>query len=93
MYVIQATDQFLRQARKFFKKHPDLKERFAKLVTELSDDPFQPALQLHPLTGKLDGLWALSLTYKYRVTLTLMITEKEIVLLDVGSHDELYRKK
>ena len=93
MYVIQATDQFLRQARKFFKKHPDLKERFVKLVTDLSRDPFQPVLQLHPLTGKLEGLWAISLTYKYRITLTLMITEKKIMLLDVGSHDELYGKK
>ncbi|MCX5807228.1 MAG: type II toxin-antitoxin system mRNA interferase toxin, RelE/StbE family [Proteobacteria bacterium] len=93
MYVIQATDQFLRQAGKFFKKHPDLKGRFTKLVTDLSEDPFQPALQLHPLTGKLEGLWAASLTYKYRITLTLMITEKEIIFLDVGSHDELYGKK
>jgi hypothetical protein len=31
------------------------------------------------------------LTYSYRVTLTLLITEQEIVLLDIGSHDEVYR--
>ncbi len=48
MYIIQATDQFLRQARKFFKKHQDLKVRFEKLVTELAKDPFKPALELHP---------------------------------------------
>ena len=93
MYVIQTTDQFLRQAKKFFKKHPDLKIRFGKLVTALSSDPFQPALELHPLSGKLEGIWAASLTYKYRVTLTLMITEKEIILLDIGTHDEVYNKK
>jgi addiction module RelE/StbE family toxin len=93
MYVIQATDQFLRQAKKFFKKHQDLKTRFGKLVTALSKDPFQPALELHPLSGKLEGIWAASLTYKYRVTLTLMITEKEIILLDMGTHDEAYNKK
>ncbi len=93
MYAIQATDQFLRQARKFFKKHLDIKEHFVKLISGLSEDPFLPTLQLHPLTGKLEGLWAVSLTYKYRITLTLMITEKEIILLDVGSHDELYGKQ
>jgi addiction module RelE/StbE family toxin len=93
MYVIQTTDRFLRQAKKFFKKHQDLKTRFGKLVTALSKDPFQPALELHPLSGKLEGIWAASLTYKYRVTLTLMITEKEIVLLDIGTHDEVYNKK
>ncbi len=92
MYIIQATDQFLRQARKFFKKHQDLKVRFEKLVTELAKDPFKPALELHPLSGRLDGIWAVKLTYKYRITLTLMITEKEIILLDIGTHDEVYGK-
>ena len=90
MYAIQTTDQFLRQAKKFFKKHSDLKQRFGRLVTELAKDPFQSALELHPLSGKLEGIWAVSLTYKYRVTLTLMISEKEITLLDIGSHDEVY---
>jgi addiction module RelE/StbE family toxin len=90
MYSVQATGQFLRQARKFFKKHPDLKARFGNLVKAIIEDPFQPSLELHPLTGKLEGLWAISLTYKYRVTLTLMITKKEIALLDIGTHDEVY---
>ncbi len=93
MYTIQATDQFLRQSNKFFKKHHDLKARFGKLITALAEDPFRPALELYPLTGKLEGICAVSLTYKYRVTLMLMITEKEIVLLDVGSYDEVYGKK
>ena len=34
---------------------------------------------------------AVSLTYVYRITLTLRITKKEIILLDIGSHDEVYR--
>ena len=93
MYAIQATDQFLRQAKKFFKKHGDLKTRFAKLTTALAEDPFQSALELHPLSGKLEGIWAVNPTYKYRVALTLMITEKGIILLDIGTHDEVCRNK
>ncbi len=91
MFTITTPDQFLRQARKFFKKHPDLKPRFAKLLADLQHDPFSPQLELHPLTGKLAGCYAVSLTYSYRVTLTLFITEQEIVLLEIGSHDEVYR--
>ena len=91
MYTIVTPEQFLRQARKFFRKHPDLKEKFAKLIEELQVDPFQPKLALHPLSGKLTGFHAVSLTYSYRITLTLMMTEKEIILLDIGSHDEVYR--
>jgi len=91
MYAITTPQQFLRQARKFFKKHPDLKPRFAHLLADLQADPFQPHLALHPLGGRLDGCYAVSLTHSYRITLTLLITEKEIILLDIGSHDEVYR--
>ena len=44
-----------------------------------------------PLKGRLEGCHAVRLTYSYRVTLTFAIREKEIVLLDIGSHDEVYR--
>jgi addiction module RelE/StbE family toxin len=91
MYVIATPEQFLRVARKFFRQHPDLKPRFAKLLDELQNDPYQPGLRLHALSGKLTGCYAVSLTYSYRITLTLMMTEREIVLLDIGSHDEVYR--
>jgi addiction module RelE/StbE family toxin len=91
VFIITTPQQFLRHARKFFKKHPDLKPRFANVVTDLQNDPFQPSLALHPLSGKLTGCYAVSLTYKYRITLTILVTDKEIILLDIGSHDEVYR--
>ena len=84
MYSIITPKQFLRQAHKFFKKHPDLKPRFAKIVDDLCRDPFQPHLELHPLGGKLKGCYAVSFTGSYRITLTLMMTDKEIILLDIG---------
>lgn len=91
MFSVTTSELFLRQARKFFKKHPDLKPRFAAVFDALKEDPFQPGLGLHPLACKLSGCHAVRLTYSYRITLTLLITEKEIILLDIGSHDEVYR--
>lgn len=91
MYTIVTPEQFLRQARKFFRKHPELKSRFAAVVDALRADPFQTHLALHPLSGKLAGLHAVRLTYSYRITLTLLVADKEIILLDIGSHDEVYR--
>lgn len=91
MFAIITSEQFLRQARKFFKKHPDLKPRFAAIFEVLKHDPFLPSLGLHQLSGKLAGCYAIRLTYSYRITLTLLITEQEITLLDIGSHDEVYR--
>ncbi len=91
MFVIVTPEKFLRLARKFFRQHPDLKLRFASLLDDLQSDPFQPGLKLHALSGKLEGCYAVSLTYSYRITLTLMVTEGEIILLDIGSHDDVYR--
>lgn len=91
MYLLVSPEQFLRQARKFFKKHPDLKERFRTILQDLQQDPFQPHLALHSLSGKLSGLHAVSLTYSYRIPLTLLISRKEIILLDIGGHDEVYK--
>ena len=71
--------------------HPELKKPLAKALRHLEANPFLPSLRLHPLGGELEGLHAVSVTYAYRITLTLRVTKKEIVLLDIGSHDEVYR--
>jgi len=91
VFSVTTAESFLCQARKFFKKHPDLTPRFAAIFEQLQQDPFQPSLGLHPLSGKLAGCHAVRLSYSYRITLTMLITEKEITLLDIGSHDEVYR--
>jgi mRNA-degrading endonuclease YafQ of YafQ-DinJ toxin-antitoxin module len=88
--TLATTAFFDRRARKLLAKHPDLRTRFGETLAQLADDPFQPGLRLHPLDGKLQGLQAVSLTYSYGITLTLQITEHEILLIDIGSHDEVY---
>jgi mRNA-degrading endonuclease YafQ of YafQ-DinJ toxin-antitoxin module len=89
-WTLATTAFFDRRVRKFLTKHPDLRPRFADTLTQLAFDPFEPGLRLHPLTGKLQGMQAVSLTYSYRITLTVQVTEHEILLLDIGSHDEVY---
>jgi len=89
-WTLTTTAFFDRRARKFFAKHPDPRSRFIETMTQLRADPFEPSLRLHPLSGKLQGMQAVSLTYSYRITLTLQITEQEILLIDIGSHDEVY---
>jgi len=91
VFNLVTTEYFLRRARKFFKKHPDLRGRFAQVVDDLQQDPFAPHLDYHHLGGKLKGIQAVRLTASYRITLTIVIAEKEIFLLDIGTHDEVYR--
>lgn len=92
MFNLVTTEYFLRRARKFFKKHPDLRGRFAQVVDDLQQDPFAPHLDYHHLGGKLKGMQAVRLTDSYRITLTIVIAEKEIFLLDIGTYDEVYRQ-
>ena len=84
MFTLVTTEFFLRRARKFLKRHPDLRERFAEVTNDLQRDPFASHLKYHHLGGKLKDVQAVSITYEYRIILTLMALEKEVVLLDVG---------
>ncbi|MDQ6882409.1 MAG: plasmid stabilization protein [Pseudomonadota bacterium] len=91
MYTLVWTAGFERAAAKFAKRHVDLKTSFAETLRDLERDPFQPHLKFHHLGGKLKGVQAVSITIGYRITLTVSISGKEIILLDVGSHDQVYR--
>jgi len=90
-FALVTTRHFERRARKFLRKHPDLHPTLRDTLDDFSRDPFQPKLKLHPLGGKLGDVQAVSLTYSYRLTLLLKVTEQEIVLLDLGTHDEVCR--
>ncbi len=91
MYILVWTAHFTRAAKKFAKRHPELKKKVANILRDLEKDPFQPHLKYHYLGGKLKGIQAVSITDNYRITLTIVIAAKEIILLDVGTHDEVYR--
>jgi mRNA-degrading endonuclease YafQ of YafQ-DinJ toxin-antitoxin module len=90
-YLIETSPAFRRHAAKFFRQHPDLSPRFASLVTALENDPFEPSLRLHPLSGQLHGFHAVRLTYAFRVVLILRIEEQRITLIDIGPHGKVYR--
>ena len=90
-FHLRTTTKFERSAKKFLQKHPDLRGRFESIIEDLRADPFQPQLGLHRLQGELRHLHAVRVTYSYRITLTLLIEEHAITLIDIGSHDEVYR--
>jgi len=90
-FKILFSDGYEKKACQFFKKHPDLIEKYAKTLRVLQANPQHPSLRLHPLKGKLKGLHSVSINMSYRITLELMITDKEIILISVGSHDQAYQ--
>ena len=90
MYKLIFTDIYLKKEKRFIKKHPELKERYKKTLSLLMNNPHHPSLRLHKLQGKLNKYYSISITINYRIVLDLIITDKEIILIDIGSHDEVY---
>jgi len=74
---------------RFERAHPELRRRIAQALLDLEHDPFNPHLRLQALSGELAGLHAVSVTHAYRIVRTLRLSEREIVLLNIGSHDEV----
>jgi len=82
---------FERKVKQFRRKHPELDDALRTLLRDVAEDPFQPRLRLHALSGKLKGLHAVSLTRKMRVTLYLIVEEQPVRLVEIGDHDDVYR--
>ncbi len=89
-YKLIYPESYIRRARKFFKRHPNLLDQYRKTLELLEINPGHPSLRLHPLKGKLAGLHSVSITISYRITLEMVISEQEIVLVNIGAHDEVY---
>ncbi|MCE7505502.1 hypothetical protein LZG75_04530 [Polynucleobacter sp. IMCC30063] len=84
------TEQYNRRAAKFLKRRPDVESQYAKTLELLELNPHHPSLRLYGLTGRLEGLQSISINLKYRITIEMIITENEIVLINVGDHDAVY---
>jgi addiction module RelE/StbE family toxin len=70
-----------------------LQERILNILDVLVVDPFEPELKTHKLRGQLTGLWACWVEYDCRIVFVFTPdppNEDAIVLVDIGSHDEVY---
>ncbi len=85
------TEQYTRRAARFLKRHPEAVAVYTKALSLLDANPHHPSLRLHALRGKLSGLHSVSITMAYRITLELIVTEKDIILIHVGDHHGVYR--
>ena len=84
------TEQYTRRAARFLRQHPDAASQYAKTLELLQVNPHHPSLRLHALKGKLSGIHSVSINLSYRITLELLLTEHEIVPINVGGHEAVY---
>jgi len=90
-YRLVFTGQYLKRAARFLKRHPELEKQYLKTLQLLELNPHHPSLRLHPLSGKLQALHSVSINLSYRIMLELMIQDEQIIPVNVGDHDAVYR--
>lgn len=85
---------FVKAFKRTIKKHPDIKKDIEKALRLLVEDPFTAQLETHKLKGKLSGSWACKVGYDLRIVFDFVKSEgqkeEDILLLGIGSHDEVY---
>jgi len=79
---------------KFVNKRPILKTAIQKSILLLEEDALSQKLKTHKLSGNLFGLFACSCGYDCRIIFSIetnaQTNEEEILLIDLGTHDEVY---
>ncbi len=90
-YQVVFTDAYVRRAAKWLKRHPEAEQQYLKTLQLLELNPFHPSLRLRALAGRLEGLYLVSINLSFRITLEFLVIDKEILLVNVGDHESVYR--
>ncbi|MCP9914864.1 type II toxin-antitoxin system YafQ family toxin [Cyanobium sp. ATX 6F1] len=90
-WTLVVTGHFSKKAKKFLKQHPEQSKLYLKILLLLEANPYHPSLRLHPLQGKHKGLHSVSMNMSYRITLEFLIEGNQLILIDIGDHDAIYR--
>lgn len=89
MKQIKLSPSFRGSLKKWVRRHPDKAFLLIEKLLLFHADPFNPILETHQLTGKLAGLHAFSVAYDARIIIRI-VDDKNIILEDMGTHDEVY---
>jgi addiction module RelE/StbE family toxin len=90
MYQFKVSRNFEKKLKKFIKKNPELKIILKEKLKILQENPFDPRLRTHKLSGNLKDFYSFWLTYEYRIVIKIYPKEKLIEFYAIGTHDEVY---
>ena len=90
MAKIVYTESYIKKAKKFAARHPELIKQYEKTLKLLELNPYHPSLKLHKLKEKLSELYSVSINISFRISLFFIVKEDRIIPVDIGSHEEVY---
>jgi len=91
MYKLIFPETYKKTEKKFFKKPPDLLDRYERILKLLQINPFHPSLRLHKLNPPLEKFYSVSLNMKYRIIIDFVIEDEKIIFLNINIHDKAYK--
>jgi mRNA-degrading endonuclease YafQ of YafQ-DinJ toxin-antitoxin module len=89
-YKLVYPESYIRRARKFLKKHPEIHSQYRKTLELLELNPYHPSLRLNSLQGRMSGLSSVAINISYRIALELIFEGNEILLVNIGKHNQVY---
>jgi mRNA-degrading endonuclease YafQ of YafQ-DinJ toxin-antitoxin module len=93
MHKLIFTHSYEKRVKEFLKKNPKIEKQYVKTLELLEINPFHPSLRLHKFSTRSFEGYSVSINMSYRISLEFLVTENEILLINIGDHQEIYGKK
>lgn len=87
--TIELHPNFKKSYKKRITNNPQLVKRTEERLTLFKSDPTNPILKEHQLTGTKSAFRAFSVAGDIRI-IYLPVSEDHVILLDIGSHNQVY---
>ncbi len=83
--------ELFKKIKELNSKNPKLVKKIQKQLNFFSDNHKHPSLKTHKLKGSLSERWSISIEGNIR--LIYYLNGNNAVFFDIGTHDEVYRRK
>ncbi|MDO8429291.1 MAG: type II toxin-antitoxin system mRNA interferase toxin, RelE/StbE family [Candidatus Daviesbacteria bacterium] len=91
MKPLKFSPDILKQLNQIQKRDRKLYKQILKQLNLLQQNPKLKSLRLHRITREVKNTWSISINKNYRMIYTE--TDEASYFYDIGTHDEVYRKK
>ncbi len=89
MIEIAFSSSFKRAFKKNVAGNASLEASFWERVELFKNNPFEPKMRTHKLSGRLKDLWSFSVEYDLRI-IFLFVEQDKVVFVAIGTHTEVY---
>lgn len=90
MKALEFSPEVLQNLQQFKRKNPVLYKRIRKQLELFQNNPRHRSLRLHKIKRDRKSVWSISINDSLRM---LYLDETKFYFFDIGTHDEVYRKK